>query len=552
MSLADALPTGTGTACTKLLDSDYVTLNTEQTISALKTFTAGITTDWMNIKHSTNTSQARGISWLNTNGTTIARILYHNTAQNILIDPTGATDPWTDAVGKYVLYVGNNKLTYNTYPILTTNNFESQMSGKYVKVIPTSSSYLDNTTGSAVIGFNQNGNPIDGTATNKYGAVIQWSNTDSVAPATSASSNWYFQLIGTTTTDLYWRRRWNGGNWSTAKLIVDSGNIKDELVGACGNGTSNLTDETEIITSYAATGGFDASGHVNYLYRRPATKIWGYISSKITSDTSLTVSYANELKYKTLNGDAVDSTAGTFAFGGNSYSEWSGSDYAGLQVSGYNDKFQIAANNGHLVFRQNDNGGTNTSWNAWATIIDTTNAGTLFTDLSKDSNRKLSITIGGTTKTLEYYPNSIQAYTHNRIEGTTSPFKWYKIFTVTIGARFSYGSANFMITDLGRPTSGDSRQSHIVCHYQQQNAFGSAPFVNLYILDGNCGTQYLKGVYTLNSDSTTIDIYTCASYSYMRPAITNICTYVSNGTWNYPIGGVVDAPTFNIDSEYQT
>lgn len=204
--------------------ANYVTLSTAQTITALKTFTGGITTGWMSMQHTTDSSQAKGISWLNTSGTTIARILYHNTAQNILIDPTGATDPWADAVGKYVLYVGNNKLTYNTYPILTTNNFESQMSGKYVKVIPTSSSYLDNTTGSAVIGFNQAGNPIDGTTTNKYGAVFQWSNTNTIAPATSAQSNWYFQLIGTTETDLYWRRRWNGKAWETAKMLLDSGN----------------------------------------------------------------------------------------------------------------------------------------------------------------------------------------------------------------------------------------------------------------------------------------------------------------------------------------
>lgn len=452
----------------------------------------------------------------------------------------------------------------------------SQLSGSYVKVITTSSSSLDNTTGSAVIGFNQSGNPIDSNS--RYGAVIQWSNTASVAPSADAQNNWYFQLIGSTNTDLYWRRRWNGRAWETAKLIVDSGNIKDELVGACGNGTSNLTDDTEIITSYAGTGGFDTTNYVNRLYRRNATKIWGYIKSK-------TDSYYPSIYPYDCNNILENTDLNTILSSGTYYSQNSTitASLTNAPLSGGNFRLWHISNTGtnggtnqwfaHLLLAPNSprlylRGHTSDGFTDWKTLAFTTDtienatnadkldgihASGLFTALTTDSTtsaNQLSITIGGTTKTLNYFAPSLYRYIHTRISTTTGG--WYKIFTVTINARYAYGSANFMLTDLGKPTSGDSRQSHIVCHFQQQNAFGSKPFVNLYILDGNCDTQYLKGVYTLNSDSTTIDIYTCASYSYMRPMITNIGTYVSNGNWAYPTGDVVDAPTFNIDSEYQT
>ena len=97
--------------------SNYVTLNTDQTITGVKTFTNS-----MDIKYPTDTSLVLGMHWLNTSGTVIARLLYHNTAKNLIFNPIGAPDACEDAVGKYSLFVGNNKLTYNTYTILHSNN----------------------------------------------------------------------------------------------------------------------------------------------------------------------------------------------------------------------------------------------------------------------------------------------------------------------------------------------------------------------------------------------------------------------------------------------
>ena len=78
-----------------------------------------------NAKFDVDTSREIGLGWLNTSGTRVASVTYHNTAQNIIINPIGSSDTWNDAVGKYSLIVGNNKLTYNTCNILRSDNFDN-------------------------------------------------------------------------------------------------------------------------------------------------------------------------------------------------------------------------------------------------------------------------------------------------------------------------------------------------------------------------------------------------------------------------------------------
>lgn len=75
-----------------------------------------------NAKFDVDTSREMGYNWLNTSDTKVASVTYHNTSQNIIINPIGSSDTWSDAVGKYSLFIGNNKLTYNTYTILHSNN----------------------------------------------------------------------------------------------------------------------------------------------------------------------------------------------------------------------------------------------------------------------------------------------------------------------------------------------------------------------------------------------------------------------------------------------
>ena len=82
----------------------------------------GTLTGGLAIKFDTDSSRALGYNWLNTSGTSVASIIYHNTAKNIILNPVGSSNPWNDEVGKYSLFIGNNKLTYNTYTILHSYN----------------------------------------------------------------------------------------------------------------------------------------------------------------------------------------------------------------------------------------------------------------------------------------------------------------------------------------------------------------------------------------------------------------------------------------------
>lgn len=88
-----------------------------------------------------------------------------------------------------------------------------------------------------------------------------------------------------------------------------------DLIASIWTGTSNVTDKTEILTSYASDNGFNDSNAKNKIYRRPASAIWGYINSK-------TISNADKLDNVHLNGiftalsntnNGVSMTIGTVA-----------------------------------------------------------------------------------------------------------------------------------------------------------------------------------------------------------------------------------------------
>lgn len=88
-----------------------------------------------------------------------------------------------------------------------------------------------------------------------------------------------------------------------------------DLIASISTGTSNVTDKTEILTSYASDNGFNDSKAKNKIHRRPASAIWGYINSK-------TISNADKLDNVHLNGiftalsntnNGVSMTIGTVA-----------------------------------------------------------------------------------------------------------------------------------------------------------------------------------------------------------------------------------------------
>lgn len=114
------------------LDSRYVTLSTDQSLTGEKT---SISQPWaVRMSHDTSNS-VNGLVWKNTSGTRIAGLNYHNTAKRIFINANypDITDIWSDTAGKYSLRIGWNELTYNSYPILRSDNYSSYLDSRYVK-----------------------------------------------------------------------------------------------------------------------------------------------------------------------------------------------------------------------------------------------------------------------------------------------------------------------------------------------------------------------------------------------------------------------------------
>lgn len=121
----------------------------------------------------------------------------------------------------------------------------------------------------------------------------------------------------------------NGGNAATATKVnhsllvfgksfngsADVTVADTDLIASISTGTSNVTDKTEILTSYASDNGFNDSNAKNKIHRRPASAIWSYINSK-------TISNADKLDNVHLNGiftalsntnNGVSMTIGTVA-----------------------------------------------------------------------------------------------------------------------------------------------------------------------------------------------------------------------------------------------
>lgn len=97
-----------------------------------------------------------------------------------------------------------------------------------------------------------------------------------------------------------------------------------------------------------------------------ATKLSGTASINTTGN-------AGALTNKTLNSTTINNTAGSFTFEG-SGDPWASTDWVGLQVGSSTDKFQLhASNSTTLEYRQNDNGGTNATWNSWYSLLSSGN-----------------------------------------------------------------------------------------------------------------------------------------------------------------------------------
>lgn len=186
------------------LENRYVNVTGDSMSGTLNITGAG----GLNIKMQVDSSNAKGIAWLNTSGTAIASILYHNTAKNIILNPIGSSDVWSDAVGKYSLFIGNNKLTYNTYTIWHSGNLNPVQHREF------GSNSIDGQSGSFFFG----------------GDTYYQSGYDYVGLQVGNSvDKWQMIVVDS----LKWRQNDNGGtntSWGGWRTVLDTGNYASYTV----------------------------------------------------------------------------------------------------------------------------------------------------------------------------------------------------------------------------------------------------------------------------------------------------------------------------------
>ena len=183
-----------------------------------------------------------------------------------------------------------------------------------------------------------------------------------------------------------------GGGESSDVMMSQTSNNGDEIMWIGNDGDINFFSNLQSGWDYRKEMKFDTGGD---LYVSRYVRAAGFIHTSINSDSyvlkagggykaesSLSVSYASSagsssyatyLSHLSLtNGGTLNSSSGTFAFSSSSIIV-NGNDYVGLQVGDSVDKFQITADGNNLYFRQNDSGGSNTSWNSWVTLLSSAN-----------------------------------------------------------------------------------------------------------------------------------------------------------------------------------
>ena len=264
--------------------------------------------------------------------------------------------------------------------------------------------------------------------------------------------------------------------WNSTLTIGTVGSTDLQLVIGNDEGTSNFTDGTELLTSYASNNGFADTNAAGIIYRRKASCMWNYINGKLSlgvlnPETGRTSARGNLYTYNTnytyhdnapttyssvigfgrntsgqaeicvqwTAGDSnnaaaiwfralrdttdnwygwtslvphkknltnINGLSGSFMFSGTE-GPFTGTDWVGLQVEGNNDKGQLSWQNGTLVVRQNDTGGTDSSnWTDWATVWTNKNLRSLNLQICAEDSIKSSSDLNDILTPGTYYCQS--------------------------------------------------------------------------------------------------------------------------------------------------
>ena len=119
-----------------------------------------------------------------------------------------------------------------------------------------------------------------------FGASSAYTQLFITAPAQSGHS-------GITNEMLFYQN--HGSSYSPGwTRVLTNRNYKSIVVGEAGFGTSDFSDGTEILTSYASDSGFSSAGYVNEIYKRKASSMFNYIKTKAAVDANAFTSYTSK------------------------------------------------------------------------------------------------------------------------------------------------------------------------------------------------------------------------------------------------------------------
>ena len=361
-------------------DGRYVTINTDQTITGEKTFANSFS-----FKYDVDTSRVYTINFNDTSNETMGSIGYLNVSKFFFINPIGSSNPWQDSVGKYNLIIGNNKLTYNTYPILTSNNYASTLDNRYLRTVSLAtisdlhsswdallkaapSVYVTRWPTASEVGALIRDNNASGTTTDTNSALsnavthnYRWSNAPYNGISSlfdiSYSNDWRTQLFvkHQASTDIRVRSRYSGTTWGSWRTIAFT--------------DSNVYSATKLQTAQNIWGRpFDGTAPVSgdMFKLGSGTITWDstnncfHFSHGLYSDSFVSAKGANSGSGGTVSGvtklsDLSDVQLGTLAT--NQVLSWNGSKWVNKAISTGLDETALAqylTNNQYLTMPTGD------------------------------------------------------------------------------------------------------------------------------------------------------------------------------------------------------
>ena len=210
-----------------------------------------------------------------------------------------------------------------------------------------------------------------------------------------SNSLWINQVAYGTNNKIYFRQNINNGNWTEWKAVafegegnatltvngktyngseaVDAGvqtvanggtgvttqaDINKAFISNLDVGTSDVTDGTEFVSSWASDNGFNETteGAVNKPYKRQFIKVWNYIKGKISSVLGLTKDNYGGKADTAGNADTVDNYHASQLWRSDG-ATWNPSANVTMTPSGNGDEWSFD-------FR-NKNGATGSYWQVW-------------------------------------------------------------------------------------------------------------------------------------------------------------------------------------------